>query len=367
MGVKVTLPELGESVEGGVLVTWLVASLPLGLFLVTSSNSSAWGIAGLGTVWANAITASTPGGRVRRVSAALLAVLGAIMALGARTEALPHLLVILAAVTVLVALDLRRDPGGNTLAWMRSLRLPARLGIAASGVGMVVVALLLTPSTLRSVFGNLSSGWERLTQRGIGNPAVSLSLEVPQFWTGTLGTWSLGWLDTPVPPLSSTLAVAAYSALLWAGLTGAGRGRIAATITTLVALIALPVYSLISLGLIVQEELQARHYMPLIYLLLGLALVRSRGQGRLIIGRGARVTLTAALGIAHAATMHINIRRYTVGLTELRSADTSRTAEWWWPTGPGPTLVWLTASVAFAVLAWLVLGLLRDSRPGATR
>jgi hypothetical protein len=356
-------------VRRALLVSWVVGSVPLGLFLVTSTNSSAWGLAGLGTVWANVITAWSPGRLARRVAAGALGAVGALMAVGARTEALPHLLIILVTVTVLLRADLAVTPGDRPGAVGGRPRRPPRplvvAGAALVGLGLFVGVVMLAPDTLRGAFGNLAEGWERLSARGVGNPLVALTLEIPQLWTGALGTWSLGWLDTHVPPITSTLTLAVYGGLLWAGLQQARPGRAVAAAIAVAGLVVLPLYSLLSFGLVVQEELQARHYMPLLYLLLAVALVRSRGQRPLHIGRGGLASSTVALAIAHAAALHINIHRYTIGLTELRFADTRRATAWWWVDAPGPTVVWAVTSIAFGLLAWAVLRMLvgRPAQP----
>jgi len=210
-------------------------------------------------------------------------------------------------------------------------------------------------------------GWDRLVARGISNPALTLAAETPQLWTGALGTWSLGWLDTNMPSTVSLGATAAFVALLTFGLIGASRGRVTGVLIVLTGLLALPVLSLLAVGLIVLEELQPRHYIPLLYALLGLALVRSRGQGPLVLGRGARLSIASILTIAHTTALTVNINRYTRGLTEFLYIDTNRDIEWWWGgAAPGPDLVWAFGSIGFALLAFSVLGLLREPASGGT-
>jgi hypothetical protein len=367
--VALTLLVATPPVRAAVSVSWLVASLPLGLFLVTSVNSTAWGLAGLGTVWANVLSMASPQAWYRRTAAAALAALGATMAIGSRTEALPHILVISVALAVLWSLDLRGADAGGRRPGPRSVRAtPVVLGSIA---GLALATLLLVRITpvrlLLDPLAGLGDGWDGLVARGIGNPLASLPLEVPQFWTGVLGSWNLGWLDTPMPAVTWVVTTGVFAGLATLGLQGARAGRIGAVIIVLAGLVALPTLSLISAGVVVQEEFQPRHYMALVYLLLGLALLRDPGRPALRVGPVARLSLAAALAIAHGAALQLNIRRYTNGIAELRYADVTREPEWWWAGGPSPTMTWWVTSVAFALAAYLVLGALRDDQPRGAR
>jgi hypothetical protein len=362
-------------VRRAVLASWLVASLPHGLFLVTSLNSTAWGLIGIGIVLANAVTALRPGALWRRGLAGALALAGAGMGLGSRTEAAAHLSVIVLAITVLWLSDIWR--GGAGLHLDRSRRRAALLiGLPA----VLAVTLIVRFSALPNLLGvgsGLASGWDRLVRRGISNPALTLAAETPQLWTGALGTWSLGWLDTNMPSTVSVSATVGFVALIVLGAAGASRGRSLSMIVVFLGMIALPVVSLLSVGLVVLEELQPRHYLPLLYAFLAFALIRSPGQPPLEIGRGMRISLASILTVGHSVALIVNIRRYTHGLTEFLYINTNRDQEWWWGGSvPSPELVWAFGSVGYGVLAFTVLGLFTVrtpargrvlSRPGASR
>lgn len=351
-------------VRRAVLVSWLAASVPLGLFMLTSLNSTAWGLIGLGTLWANALTALRPGGIARRGLAAALALLGALMALGSRTEAPAHLAVIVIAVIALTWTDL---PSGRGLL-MRARRRPV-VSLSVVLVLAVLAALADRISGLGYLVGSatgLSDGWARLVARGISNPVLTLAAETPQLWTGSLGTWSLGWLDTNMPSAVWVPATASFVLLAGFGLLGASRGRSIAATVVLAAMLALPVASLLAVGLVVQEQLQARHYLPLLFVLLGVSLVRSPGQGPLMLSRGPRLVIAGALMLAHSVALTININRYTRGLTEFLYIDTSREIAWWWGGwAPSPGTVWFVGTLAFGVLAFGVLGLFSGEQNAA--
>jgi hypothetical protein len=355
--VAATMSLAAPALRRTVALTWLVGALPLGLFLVTSVNTSAWGLTGLGTAWANALTAASPGPRGRRAAAAALAAIGATIALGARTEALAHLLL-----GIPVVLLLRHATVGRARSVRSGRRRPTvgAVAVAAAGaVGLgVAVTLLPTPAYLAALLGAVGDGVADVAARGFGDPWLAVLLEVPQLWAGGLGDrWGLGWLDTPMPSLASVTTVGVFTALVALGLRGATRARGAAFGLALVGLLVLPGVSLLAAGLVVGEQFQPRHYLPALLLLLGAATLADRRSSGPVLGPGARAAFTASIAVANAAALHVTIRRYATGLTQARVWDLDLDVAWWWPALPSPMTVWAVTSLAFAVLAWLVLGL----------
>jgi len=365
-----TLAFAPPAIRRSVALTWVIASLPLGLFLVTSLNTTAWGLIGLGTLWANILSSLTGSQRWQRIGASLLAIVGATIALGSRTEALGHTVVTLAAVGTyyLVAHRARSD---STLRSSRLLRstLAVRAALAVLAVAAVSLALRSLPSLsyLAGARDALADGNAELIRRGFGQPAVVLLLETPQLWTGAFGDrWGLGWIDTPMPPVTSLAAMSAYLMLLMLGLRHADRGRVGAVLVVAAGLVVLPVFSLMYAGLIVGEELQPRHYMVLLFVLAGLALIQSPGRPPLELGLGQRITLATLLGVGHAAALHTNMLRYVAGLGDARYLDLNTTIEWWWADLPSPMTVWIIASTAYVVVVTIALGMFRPvaERPG---
>jgi len=358
--VLLTALVAGPRIRTAFLVTWLVASLPLGLFMVTSVNTTAWGIAGLGTIWANGLTLLRGRGLRRRLAAGALAAIGWVLAVGSRTEALPHLAFVMTAVVVLAILD-DRELLQRTAAAFRRRHLATRL-LLAGGIGatLVWVGRIAGSRTFAKLFGDFQGGWDRLVARDIGNPFFTLIMDIPTFWVGVLGSWNLGWLDTRVTPMGSVPTMAVYVALLTLGLMGASRARMASASIVALGMLLLPLLSLIPIARMVNEEIQARHFIALTYVLLGIALTRDRTSPPIHIGRGMYVIMSLALGAAHAAALWMNIGRYTVGFTEFLFVPIGREPEWWWSSAPAPFTVWAAGSSAFLVAAFLILGRLRE-------
>jgi hypothetical protein len=351
-------------VRRSVALTWLIATLPLGLFLLTSLNTTAWGLIGLGTLWANLLSALTGSEFRRRIGASMLAIIGATMALGSRTEALGHTVVTLIAVGAfhLLSTHLGTD---RTLRQRRLLpsTLAVRTAIGVTAIGAATFALRRLPSLdyLDGVTDELARGNAELVRRGFGEPTLTLLLETPQLWTGAFGDrWGLGWIDTPMPPVTSFAAMSAFAVLLMLGLRNADRGRITAVLIVAAGLIALPVLSLMFSANVVGEQLQPRHYMVLLFVLAGVSLVPSPGRPPLELGPGQRATLVTLLGLGHAAALHTNMLRYVAGIGDARYLDLNSTIEWWWADMPSPMTVWIVASVAYVILSSVIIGMYRE-------
>jgi hypothetical protein len=353
------------SVRRGLHGAWLLTSVPLGVWLLSTTNTGAWMIAGVGTAWANLLTATDRGASAGRRSAAVaLAALGALMGMGARTEAAAMVAAMLIAVLILRAPSARQ-----AMSRLGTRRTVAWAAIVAGGLVVAMVALvLLLPQTAQvsDPLAGLSSGLDRLRERGAGNPLLHLVLTVPSLLAGALGVgWGLGWIDVLVPVHVGVTVLGLWSAMLAAGLARATRRQVGAVAFLAAVTVAFPTFTLAINGLFVGEEFQPRHYVILLYMVVGFALVdESRDPWRAT--RARRIALVTALGLAHAHLLHQNTRRYVTGLRSEIYFDLGRDAEWWWTTYPlGPTANWLVGSIAFAVVAWHLSSAL--GRTGAVR
>ena len=352
------------------LLSSLVVSVPLGLFLVTSVNTHAWGLAGLTTLWANGVTAISHERLRNRLVATALGVAGLILGLGSRTEAVAHVAVIAAALSVLWYFGLRTSSGAGAAGSARSSRRNAAWRGAAllliAVVAIVIVRAAPQNAGLDRVIRDLQRGYGRLDARGIGDPFLAIAFEVPSLWTGALGhIWGLGALDIPIPTLASLPVIIAFIVLMTLGMQSSARARILSAAIVVFALFVFPAFSLMKSGLIVFEELQPRQFMVMLFVLLGIGLLRIRREPALIIPRGTRVVLTTALAAGHSIALLVTMRRHISGLAEFRYVSFSSEIEWWWASAPGPNTVWAVASFAYLVATVMVFQLFRDETSGS--
>ncbi len=350
-------------VRAAFLLSWLVASVPLGLFLMTSLNTSAWGLAGLTTVWVNAITVLHHPVRANRIAGAALALVGLVLALGSRTEAVGHVAVIAAAVTALWWWGMRDRGDGPSGRSRVGIVVGTTIGITL--VGSVLLLVASDNAQLTSLLSDLRGGYDRIAARNVGDPFLAIAFEVPSLWAGALGhIWGLGALDTPIPVLATIPLIGVFAALLAVGLQQGARARVVAVTLIGVALFVFPTFSLLRDGFLVYESLQPRQFMAMLFVLLGVALLRLPEERALVLGRGMRTTIVAGLGLAHSVALLVTIQRHTSGLLpgflgEFRHVSLRREIEWWWASMPHPHVVWAIASVAYVVILIVAVNLFR--------
>ena len=347
--LRLTRPSVRQALIG----SWLVTSVPLGLFLVTSVNSGAWGLIGLTNLWAAALTALEPGPRATRIQAAVLTLVTAVMAIGSRLEALPYAVLTLVAVAI--------------VAWRGELRALATrrrrellVGAGALGLGIALLTTWRGFDYLRTTAEALSSGLTTWTERGVGNALFYNLMEFPTLIAGAFGwRWGLGWLDTELPGLVAFPAMAAFVALAFTGLGRTDRRKVLVVPLFVVALIAYPMLVHAIRGLLIYEEYQPRQFIALLYLLCAFALLVPRGRALVVLRRSQRIAIAASIVVANAIALHVNTRRYVSGLSREWLFDLDENVRWWWVGLPTPMTMWVVGTLGVTILVVLGIGAFR--------
>jgi hypothetical protein len=305
-----------------------ITLVPLGMFLIPSTNPSSWAVISAGTLWISLLGYMETTGW-RKLGLGLLAVVSTVLGVGARADAAVYTVIAIGAVVVLSA---RRDRR-----LMINLLLP---------LGLIVLAAWFFLSAGQSSFaasGLPSSGgqgpnWKQLLFLN--------ALNVPTLWAGALGLWGLGWLDTALPSLVWVSTLAVFCALTFTGLKSLGIRKILAVAGIFAALWAIPSYILLQSRVFVGTQVQPRYILPLMVLLAGVTLLQSKGRV-LEFGRGQASALAAALIVANSVALHFNIRRYVTGV-DVTSWNLDSGVEWWWGIPFSPMAVWLIGTLSFA-------------------
>lgn len=337
---------------------WLIATIPLGVFLIPSNNPSGWAITGVGTAFLALLGWFETEGRRRWVLGALY-VVGVLMAAGSRGDA--GVYVIGASITASIIAAAR------TREWMLRAILPV-VGIiiaivffvnaGQSGVGAIGFTNGFTEPGGSSGDG-LMDGATAAPLTGLALVAYNL-LMLPDLWTGIWGTWALGWFDTGLPSIVPWAAVAAFIVVAFAGLGRLDWRKAISVLGVLVVLVALPVYVLSIGGMKVGEALQPRYLLPLI-LLLSLLLVTMPPGRDLRFTRVQTFAVLGALALANLVSLQVNIRRYVTGADQ-QGFNLDAGAEWWWPGFPfGPIWIWILGALSFAGMLAVLWPQLRRS------
>lgn len=317
---------LPRTLRPALLISVVGTVVPLGLFLIPSTNPSSWAYLSAAMVWISLYGSLQTAGR-RQVALGGFAAVGAIMGSGARVDAAAFS--VFAVVLVLVLAARRGRP-------------PLVPVIASSVVILVSIAFYLSANQGDALTAGLPNTNPPLT----GGQHLSNLVGVPSLWIGAFGEAGLGWLDTPVPAAVSVLSFGMFAALIFLGLHPISRRRATALVVAAGAAWGVPFVLLAQSHATIGTIVQPRYVLPLLTVTLGLAVVDSDIERAL---RGARsIVAIVALPVAASIALFFQIRRYTVG-AESVAFDPGSGAEWWWVGVPSPLLLWAATSLIFAV------------------
>lgn len=332
---------LSQLQRRALLLAWLAASIPLGLFIIPSTNPSSWAVIGVGTLWAFlAAFWSSHSARARWASGALV-LIAALIAAGSRTDAAAFSVLVVVAMAIVYLEPRIRE---------KSFRLS---DVIVPGLVVAISALFFLQSPQRSV---AAEGIPLDGVAPLGGVALLLrnATDLPVLLTGSFGSTPLGWLDTPIPALTTFLISGLVLALIFQGFRaldwrkGLSLGILAA------GLVGIPLWVLQQSGRVVGEQVQARYLLPLLIVVVAVALLDVRGRSPVDFTNAQRWVAVLALAIGQTVALVAVSQRFTVGTTE--SVVDALFNPQWWPYGSTPPIVLIgITSVAYLVAAYLVL------------
>lgn len=300
--LALALRVLTPGIRSAVVVVVLVVYVPLGLFIIPSTNPSSWTVTGITFLWAFGLAlAQRTSWRSRRTWVLLIATMvSAILAIGSRVDTAAYVAVAVAVIFVLTGMKhLRR-------AWIAATALVA---IALVGVGQF------------ATFGAPGSG--EVGGMGASTPGIGLLLTnttfLPVYLQGAVGGMPLGWNDTVLPPLVPVVVVLMLGGMLYRGLRTVPPRKAGASLVAFIVLVLVPLTFLQREGLGVGEVVQARYLLPLIIVLfatlsLAVPYARSADPG-LLLPRGFAWTLGLGMVMSAGLSLWVNAHRYASGST----------------------------------------------------
>lgn len=319
----------------------LISIVPLGFFLIPSVNPSGWSILQATGLWLAVWGYYTQTG-ARKIGLAALATGLMVMGAGARSDSAVYgVLALIVAGVFAFRMDRR---------FVLESLLP--LGLAVFAVvmffsggqsGVLTAETEHDESTLGLLFANLK--------------------HLPELWVGVFGSWPLGWLDTYMPGLVWVTAAGVFAALVFWGLRSGDWRKWLSLTGVGAAMVVVPMYILVSEGIVVGTGVQPRYIYPVIIILGAVALVGLAGA-RLGLGRVQLVLVAVGLACANSIALHTNLRRYITGL-DAPGFNLDRDLEWWWNAPLSPMAVWIIGTVAFAALLAILVAVVWE--PSARR
>ncbi len=272
-----------------------VGFIPLGLFVVASTNPSGWAVVGVGLFWAFALALlHRRDWRNRRtwLIAAGTVVTGT-MAAGARIDAAAY--VVLAAALVGILTGPRR---------LRAAPVSTAVVVVVAAFGAVTYLLAGSPGGQGDPMGGADPG--------IGLLLTNLVF-LPVLVQQAVGGGALGWNDTVLPPLAPIVGTLALGALAYRGLGSMGRRKATAVAVAFAGLVCIPLWFLQKEGLGVGEVVQARYLLPLVLLLLSTLCLGPRPRVALALPRVPGLVLAVALTGSAVLSLWVNAHRYSIG------------------------------------------------------
>lgn len=315
----------------------LLTAVPLGMFILPSTNPSSWAVICASTLLFSMIGAFITHGW-RRIALSALAI--ASITIGAGSRADSGIYAGTAVAAALVVTSFRRK------GLLGRLFFSAIIGAIA---GFFVLAA--------SQFTKASEGLAGATSSGMNNFELTIHnlLWAPYLWSGVFGTWGLGWLDTPMPLVVPALSLASLFLIVVPGLRYFSVRHWVALSFPALALLSLPTIVLVQSDAVIGLLVQPRYIYPLIVIITGLLLlgyvsrVKRPPTWQLIVS-------LLMLVIANAVALHQNMERYVVGLNnEVWNLD--EVTLWWWNEVPSPTTIWTIGTISFGIFAYLIFTL----------
>lgn len=313
----------------------LITLVPLGMFLIPSTNPSGWALMGITFAMVGLVNyfQAEPGLRKNLLGSFFL--LSSLIAAGARGDAGAYL-ILLSGVIGLVFWKWGR--------W-KDLFFPSA-GVVLSG--------LLFLSTKQS--GVATAGLSLPTGEGeeqIVRSAFSVLgfnvLQLPELWAGVFGFIGLGWLDTRLPAITWVSATAVYCAVVFVRMRGLSKREYAGVVILGIAVIAVPLYVLQISSSHVGENIQPRYIYPLLAGATAIAL--SMGSySKDLLGKAQTFIVYIAIILANSFALYTNLSRYIQGQGWGTDWNLNVAADsgWWWTNCPPPMLIWILGSIAFA-------------------
>jgi len=321
--------------------TWLLTTVPLGLFLIASTNPSGWAIVGVGMAWIALLGYFETEGR-RRIALGALFLISVFMAAGSRGDSGVYVIV---AIGVVLFLTFKRE---------KAYYLSAILPVAAVAISLsFILTSRMIGSGVNGLGGSGPSVLDDHPDLGTFGLFAYNLLNIPFLWSGAFGGWPLGWLDTSLPDIVLWTGSAAFIGAGFVGLSHVNWRKVVAVAGVMFLLVAIPVYVLTKGGDPIGANVQPRYILPLIVLLGGLLLFEPPGK-RIRFSRGQVVLIVFALAVSNFVSLQTNIRRYVTG-TDKAGLNLDSDREWWWNSPITPNMVWLLGSLVFTAALILLV------------
>jgi hypothetical protein len=339
---------LPHNLRRGLNIALLVILVPLGFFLIASTNPSSWAVTGNATYWAFLYSFLILGTSLKQKLCGVFAVIAAVVAMVARADSAAFILL---TTVVVVSMWIARSKDSWRPLFFRVL--------------LPIIACI--PAWL--IFRGSEQGQAAFTgfvEGNYGRDHFAITLwnitRLPGVFTGIFGYKSagggLGWLDIAMPEL------VVFSGLILLGIMVSKflvfKTYFEAIVITgfSLSVCAIPLAILYRDTAIVGENFQSRYILPLVPPLVGL--IVSTGDRTRRMSRPIKVLIVLLSISAYSVALHTTMRRYITG-DDVMDWNLNRNIEWWWTSAYSPmTIFWAGTVSALVVVLRVVFVNLND-------
>ncbi len=315
------------------LIGIVATSIPLGLFIIPSTNPSAWASTSVLVFFSALVGFLSTKATTSRWLLGGLAVISSVMAAGSRPDSAFYILISIGAALV--------------ISYTREMINTRTLTVVGILFAIAALFFITASNTTLTISGAPGGGLQVTTP---GRFFLNL-VHLPTLWVGIFGTQGLGWMDTLMPATVWAVTYAVFMALIFGAIRYFDSRQGAAMSLIFVSLIAVPMAALTASGLVVGQFVQPRYLLPLLGLLAAVAMYRRSNNSGIELSRPQVWLLAFGLVAAQLIALRTNMQRYLSGF------GTNDVIEWWWVEVPqdrtvfwlSPDYVWLIGSIAFAL------------------
>jgi hypothetical protein len=344
---------LPHSRKGILLWSYLATSLPLGIFLVSSNNPSSWAFIGVGISWIAFLGFIESKKRIYRIALAAITLVATVIAAGARADAAAYVVIGVFVVFILKvkAPDFKKIRILD-LVVVSGIFLISFFSFFSANQSISAINGFGNPVSQVGGFGDEVEVLNSVKPTGFGLFAYNL-LNMPDLWTGMLGSWGLGWLDTTLPSLVHVGSLAVFVSLMFTGFANLNKRKLFSLAIVGIALLALPLYVLTRGGAYVGTEVQPRYLLPLLVIFIGVGLFQGK-KHKISLTRGQLILIAMTLISIYFISLHFNIRRYVTGIENM-GFNLDENIQWWWDGMISPMGVLVIGSISFAIFCFIAV------------
>ena len=329
-----------------VLLALFVGMVPVGLFIIPSTNPSSWAIVGVVSAGICVMNFFISSKRSHRV----IAVIGFLMAVLLTRNVRADINIMMAICVTLGAVS-----GFAIKETDRSLKFDR--------TKLPKLAFLVAPGLLYIHLKVFSLYPWSVINFILGGSFFSFSNDSPQAFLGFLGgSIQLGSADfAPTPVVLILMSVGLVTFIVITARFVPLKVKISSGFGASLLFFLPYWFSVGAIGM-------ASRYIMAIYLVslatFSASAFTSRRLTNFKFSKSSLLTIFLTISLGQSLSLHQSIRRYVTG-TNISGWNLNKGAQWWWTHGPSPLSIWMIGSVAFSTALFIVLLMTNSDRAAA--